>query len=421
MDPVATTLVVIAGLLLLGALGEFVFARTRVPDVVWLVAAGILAGPVSNLVSPTLLTPGIPFFGAIALTVILSNGAFRLRLAEVAAAAPRGILLGVLGFAFSLMAICIFFWLATALGLVRAVPPLLWLMAGAIVGGTSSVIIMPTVAKGSIFAQVARMLEVESASTDALSIVVAMVIIDLLVNGVADVSRPFVALGRELGEGIGLGVIAAALVVPLIPPLQRSLHAYTTFLASMLALYAITSSLGGSGAMAVLTSSLLLGNAAYIVPRLFPGAQAQAFTASQTSLVMQDQMSFLTKSFFFFLIGLMFPTDLRQIALAGVATLFLFLFRIPAVILSTRGLGLRKKGFWLLNVAMPRGLAAGVLATLPLQRGIEGMDNLAPAVFALIVFSVLFFAAGVSVVSRFPDYQRLPSDPPFPPTAQKQH
>jgi cell volume regulation protein A len=388
---------------------------------VWLVTAGILAGPVSNLVSPTLLTPGIPFFGAIALTVILSNGAFRLRLAEVAAAAPRGILLGVLGFAFSLMAICIFFWLATALGLVRAVPPLLWLMAGAIVGGTSSVIIMPTVAKGAIFAQVARMLEVESASTDALSIVVAMVIIDLLVNGVADVSRPFVALGRELGEGIGLGVIAAALLVPLIPPLQRSLHAYTTFLASMLALYAITSSLGGSGAMAVLTSSLLLGNAAYIVPRLFPGAQAQAFTASQTSLVMQDQMSFLTKSFFFFLIGLMFPTDLRQIALAGVATLFLFLFRIPAVILSTRGLGLGKKGFWLLNVAMPRGLAAGVLATLPLHRGIEGTENLAPAVFALIVFSVLFFAAGVSVVNRFPDDQRLPSDPPCPPTAQEQH
>ena len=171
MDPVAVTLLVIAGLLLLGALGEFVFARTGVPDVVWLVAAGILAGPVSDLVSPAFLTPGIPFFGAIALTVILSSGAFRLRLAEVAAAAPRGILLGVLGFAFSLMAICIFFWLATALGFVRAAPPLLWLMAGAIVGGTSSVIIMPTVAKGSVPAPVARMLEVESAATDALSIV----------------------------------------------------------------------------------------------------------------------------------------------------------------------------------------------------------------------------------------------------------
>jgi potassium/hydrogen antiporter len=318
-----------------------------------------------------------------------------------------------------MMAICIFFWLATALGFVRAVPPMLWLMAGAIVGGTSSVIIMPTVAKGSVPAPVARMVEVESAATDALCIVVAMVIIDLLVSGVADVSRPFIALGRELGVGIALGVVAAAVLVPLIPPLRDKPHGYTLFLGSMMALYAITSSLGGNGAMAVLTSSLLLGNAASIVPRLFPGAQGQVFTASQTSLVMQDQMSFLIKSFFFFLIGLMFPTDLRLIALAGVAALFLFLFRIPAVMLSTKGVGRGNKEFWLLNVAMPRGLAAGVLATLPLHRGIEGVENLASAVFALIVFSVLFFAVGVSLVSRFPDDQRLPSDPSRQPTAQE--
>jgi cell volume regulation protein A len=418
MDAVATTLILIAGLLLVGALGEFVFARTGVPDVVWLVAAGLLAGPLSNFVSPTLLTPGIPFFGAIALTVILSNGAFRLRLDEVAAAAPRGILLGVLGFAFSLIAICVFLWLAMTLGFVGATPPLEWLMAGAIVGGTSSVIVMPTVAKGSVPARVARLVEVESAATDALSIVVTMVIIDLLVSGVVDFSRPFVSLARELGAGIGLGLIAAALLVPLIPPLRDKAHGYTVFLGAMLALYAITASLNGSGAMAVLTSSLLVGNAASIVPRLFPGAKGEVFTTSQTTLVMQDQMSFLIKSFFFFLIGLMFPTDLRQIALAGVAALFLLLFRIPAVMLSTKGMGPGKKEFWLLNVAMPRGLAAGVLATLPLQRGIEGLENLAPVIFAGIVFSVLFFAAGVSIVSRFPDDQLRSGDPSNSPMVQ---
>ena len=104
MDPVAWVVVEIAGILLLGALGEFIFARTRVPDVVWLVAAGILAGPISGLVPAGLLRPGIPFFGAIALTVILSSGAFRLQLTEVAAAAPRGIFLGLSGFVFSLIA-----------------------------------------------------------------------------------------------------------------------------------------------------------------------------------------------------------------------------------------------------------------------------------------------------------------------------
>src|SRR5271170_6310740 len=86
MDPVVKMVVEIASILLVGALGEFIFARTRVPDVVWLVAAGILAGPVSGLIPAGLLKPGIPFFGAIALTIILSNGAFRLQLTEVAAA-----------------------------------------------------------------------------------------------------------------------------------------------------------------------------------------------------------------------------------------------------------------------------------------------------------------------------------------------
>ena len=60
MDPVVRLVVEVAGILLLGALGEFIFARTRVPDVVWLVAAGILAGPVSGLIPADLLKAGHP-------------------------------------------------------------------------------------------------------------------------------------------------------------------------------------------------------------------------------------------------------------------------------------------------------------------------------------------------------------------------
>jgi len=403
MDPVARVVVEIAGILLLGALGEFIFARTRVPDVVWLVIAGILAGPISGLIPSGLLRPGIPFFGAIALTVILSSGAFRLQLTEVAAAAPRGIFLGLSGFLFSLIAVCGFFWLSTKLGCVRPSPPLAWVMVGAIVGGTSSVVIMPTMAMARVPSRVARMLEVESSATDALSVIVTMVVIDLLVNGSADISRPFIALARELGVGVALGVIAAVLLVPGIPSMRDRPHGYTVFLASMLALYGITGLFRGNGAMAVLVASLLIGNASSIVPRLFQGAHGLVFTASQTTGVMQDQMTFLIKSFFFFLIGLMFPTDLKKIALATVGVLFLMALRVPAVMLSTRRMGLGKKEFWFLCVAIPRGLAAGVLATLPMQYGVPGAENLAPGIFAVIVLSVLVFAIGFSVVGRLPD------------------
>jgi cell volume regulation protein A len=403
MDPVVKLVVEVAGILLLGAVGEFVFARTRVPDVVWLVAAGILAGPVSGRIPAGLLTSGIPFFGAIALTVILSSGAFRLQLTEVAAAAPRGILLGLAGSLFSVIAICGFFWLSTALGYVRPSPPLVWVMAGAIVGGTSSVIIMPTMAMARVPSRIARILEVESSATDALTVVVTMVLIDLAVGGSADISRPFIALARELGVGGALGVVAAAVLVPGIPALRDRPHGYTIFLASMLALYGITGLFNGNGAMAVLVASLLIGNASSIVPRLFPGAHGLEFAPSQTTAIMQDQMTFLIKSFFFFLIGLMFPTDLKLIAMAAIAVLFLMAMRLPAVLLSTRSMGLGKKEFWFLVTAIPRGLAAGVLATLPMQYGVPGAENLAPAIFAVIVLSVLVFAIGFSIVGRLPD------------------
>jgi len=113
-------------------------------------------------------------------------------------------------------------------------------------------------------------------------------------------------------------------------------------------------------------------------------------------------MAFLIKSFFFFLIGLMFPTDLRQISLAAVGVLFLIAMRVPAVLFSTRSMGIGKKEFWFLTVAIPRGLAAGVLSTLPMQFGVPAAENLAPAIFAVIVLSVLAFAIGFSIVGRLP-------------------
>jgi len=253
------------------------------------------------------------------------------------------------------------------------------------------------------------MLEVESAATDALCVVVAMVMMDFVLDGVSDLSRPVVALTRELGVGLAVGVAAAALLIPLIPPLRDKPHGFTIFLASMLAIYALTQHWNGNGAVAVLTAALLLGNAASIVPRLFPGARAGIFTSTNTVTVMQDQLSFLIKSFFFFLIGLMFPTDPRLIALGAAGVVFLLLFRVPAVALATHGLGLKRKHFLLLVIAIPRGLAAGVLATLPLSRGIPDMENLAPALFALIVFSILFFAIGFYFVSHMPDEPDSPA------------
>ena len=403
MDPVAQLLVIVAGLLLIGALGEFIFSRTGIPDVVWLVLAGIIAGPVFRLVSPEVLRPAVPFFGTIALTIILSGGASRLRLAEVAAAAPRALLLSLVGFVFSLGSIYAYLWLLTELEFIQPVSPLLWLTAGAMVGGNSALILMPTLAGGNADARVSRLVEVESSGTDAFCIVITMVLIDLMVTGSTDLARPFVALGRELGFGILFGVIATAVLVPFIPVLRDKPHGYTVAISAALILYALTHLANGNGAMAVVTASLLLGNASTIVPKVIPGARPEEFVTTEVGKIMQDQIAFLIKSFFFVLIGLLFPTSPRLMILGSIAALVLLLFRIPAVKLATWNLGLTRKQIWMLNISIPRGLGTGVLSTIPIEYGIAGSGNLSRAVFALIVASILIFTVGFSVVARLSD------------------
>ncbi len=82
--------------------------------------------------------------------------------------------------------------------------------------------------------------------------------------------------------------------------------------------------------------------------------------------------------------------------------LFLLVARIPAVRLATPGLGLSRKQSWMLTDAVPRGLAAGVLSAIPVHYGIAGTD-FPPAIFSLIVTSILVFCFGVPLIGRMPD------------------
>src|SRR5262245_17821519 len=297
MSSVGQFLVEIALLLLLGAFGEFIFEKTGIPDVIWLVLAGIIVGPLLQIVSPAILRPTLPFIGAISLVIILSGGALKMKFADVAAAAPRALLLAVVGFLFSVLAVVVFFFCATRLGLVKPASLAAWIMCGAIVGGASSLIITPTLAAGGVEPRVAHVLEVESAATDALCIVVTMVLIDLLTSDAVELSRPFVALGREVGLGAGFGAVAGMAFIEIMPRLHGRPHNYTVFLATMLVLYSLTDYANGNGAVAVLTCGMIVGNAKSIMERLGRAAREYDWAQDAQAETIRGNMSFIIKSF----------------------------------------------------------------------------------------------------------------------------
>ena len=70
MNPVDLFLLVIAAIFVIGVIGEIIFEKTDVPDVVWLILVGILIGPVLGWVSREGLVQIAPYFGALTLVIV---------------------------------------------------------------------------------------------------------------------------------------------------------------------------------------------------------------------------------------------------------------------------------------------------------------------------------------------------------------
>lgn len=406
MDAVTQMIFMIAGLMALGAVGEFIFNRTGIPDMIWLVLAGIVVGPVFQVLDSHFLEPILPFFGAVALVSILAGGGLRLRISEVAEAAPRAFLLAVLGFLLTIIAFLVFAEILVATGLFAQVPITNRIMYGAILGGTSSLVIIPCMSKGAAPGRVARLLELESCITDALCVVVTMMLIGLILQGSFDLGSPFVALGKAIGIGTVIGIAAALSLLPMIRPLKGKAHSYTVILAGFFVTYGAAQFIGGNGALSVLIAALIIGNAPELFRRFGSSRfniNPDAFVKDEAALAIHDHMNFFIKSFFFFLIGLMFPTSPLMILVGAAFAVFMLMFRVPATWLSLQSADFDLRQKMMVTVAIPRGMAAGVLSALPLHYGVPGVTTrLSEGVFSAIVFSILIFTVGFAVLKRLP-------------------
>lgn len=399
VDPVTKMMVIIAALLLLGRAGEFIFTRTGVPDMIWLVLAGVVAGPVLNLVPLDILTPVLPFFGAVALIVILGGGGLQLKLKEVARAAPRGAVLAIAGFILAITGTCIFGEIMSFAGVFPRIGLPQWIMIGSIIGGTSALVVMPTMAGGGVSASTARLLEIESIITDALCVTVSMVVIGLLAEGAA-VTHPALYLLQEVLIGCLVGAIGAMSMLPMLSKLTGKPEHYTVLLSGFLVLYAAVQVAGGNGALGVLTCALVLGNVRELFGRWRPQDSLPSLSGDGATMMVHGQLTFLVKSFFFFIIGLMFPTSPKLILAGAGLAVVLALFRIPAVAISLWRSDFRADERRLVATCLPRGLAAGVMSTVPLQAHIQYMEDLTPGIFSTILFTIVIFAGAFAVVKR---------------------
>lgn len=400
-NSVTQFLISISGVFLVGTIGEVIFKRTRIPDVLWLILMGMLIGPVFHIVSRAQLLNIAPYFGALTLVFVLFEGGIRLDLVEVYRSATRSVLLSFMTFIFSATGLTLACHLMVRTGLLPG--DWTWrqeLLVGAILGGTSPIVIIAAVMRAGVDAKVMNLLSIESALSDVICIVTVSTLIEAFGrHGNFHAGATWWLLLRSLGIGLFAGAVAGMLWLFILDRLKQNEHAYPITLSALLLLYVVVDNLGGSPALGVLAFALVVGNATHI------GARIRLSSETRLDDGLRDfhsQMVFIVKSFFFTYVGAMLGPPWGFAVAGAVLAIVILGVRFPGAWLALFGLPLNRDLRRIVYVSAPRGVAAGVLAALPFSAGIPGTSDLPVIVFASVFTGILIFSISFPLVQRRP-------------------
>ena len=316
-----------------------------------------------------------------------------LNLGDASRAAPRAMLLGLAGFLIASGTVAIASMAAADAGWLPA--GCSWLHGitlGAILGGSSSIVIMPAVRRMGLSPTLSNLVSLESALTDVLCVVVAAASIRVAVTGSMDLAAAAATLGRAFGIGLGGGLVVGLLALLALKQLRRSTHAYPLLLGMLLVTYVALDELGGSAALGILRCRRARRQRAGPGQRRRARAQRQAGARrgphARSTGVLRE-------------VVLLHLYGRHAGALGAGLGVLLVAARIPVVLIGTLGAGFGRAEKGLVTMFLPRGMAAGVLAILPAQQGMEGAGDMPVVVFATVLTTILLFTLGTSVFRRY--------------------
>jgi potassium/hydrogen antiporter len=393
----AVAMLFVGLLIFLAHLFAGLFARTRVPDVLWLFAIGLALGPVLGIVTPGSFGIAGPVFTTVTLVFILFEGGTDLKFDALEDAWKDTVTLTTLNFVAS-TAIT-----ATALHVCTDLGVLLSVATGAIVGSTSTAVVSSLSRRLAMRPAAAAVALMESAVGDVFTLAIPIALLDAWRTTEVDTGGVAVQLVVSFLIAVAMGVAGAFVWSLLLHRVRTLQNGMCTTPAFVFFVYGVVELLGGSGPVAALTFGIVLGNAELLTPSfLVPRTDRRDRALTGPEKAFFSEAVFLLRTFFLVYAGLSIRLDDRELLLLGFAiTVMLFAVRVPVVALSlSRRTTARDAS--LIAVMVPKGLGAAVLATIPLQMGVAGGDVIQTVVFAVILASTLLTTVLVVLVDRTP-------------------
>ena len=416
-------LLLLAGIAFLGFVLDALFERIRISSILPLMLIGVLLVAL-GFVDPSdvhELDLAIPYVSALTVAFILFSVGLEIRFAELYRVIGRATAYTLLvqsatGVAIALVAFVTIHWSL-----------LVCFVFGFGLSGPSSISVPRLLNVVRVPDALKTSMLYESVVSDVLQLLVPITLVGILVSGSTSVTAVSESLLWTTVGSVGVGLAAGLFWLIVLDRLKRYTQGYTWTLSitMVLATYGFADVIGMSAAITIFVFGVLLGNALLFDaarPATSPlrAAPVRAWLSRARKRLrvsaggldvahiqgVQNEVSFFASSFFFVFIGLLFEAsglNATLVAVPLVAAALMLLLRLVATpllrpYLSTDAHGQAAERI-LLTFNISRGLAAAVVATLPLAAGIV-IPGFLDAMFLGILFSTLLSTVGIFLLYR---------------------
>jgi cell volume regulation protein A len=391
---VTLALVTASVIIAIGFLGNYLFKRTGLPDMLYLIALGIIFGPILGVFDPASIMSLAPFIAALSLVIILFDGGLRMNMYQVFSESPRAALLAVVGFVFTLVTVTLFVHYVMGLPLLNGV-----LFATIYGGGGSSVAVLSLVNKLNISEQCEVTLSLESVIDDILCVVGSLVVIGIIMTGHADPVIISKEIASQFSIGAVIGVVFGVIWLSVLRNVANEPYAYMLTLAVVLFGYTVSEYLGGSGPLTSFLFGLVLGNEREIF-KFLKRDRSRSLIVDAGLRRLQEEIAFLIRSFFFVYLGLIaMSIDINSLFWGIILSFLLLFIRFIAVKLAMIRSPICEENS-LMTTVLTRGLVAAILGTLPMQYGLLYADQYLNITLVVVISTAIFNTVGVRLLAR---------------------
>jgi cell volume regulation protein A len=365
-----------AALLVIAVAANRLSRWTRVPDIIVLLLIGVGVGPVLKWVDPSRFDATVRILGMLALIRILFEGGLQLRLKDALRYSPGGILLAFVSYGFSVGLVTI---------IVRQLLHMTWIdgvLVGAVLGSTSAAVVLPAIEQISAPEPIKITLTLES----SLGEIIAVLTVGTLIGMGSDqslVEGLITGFGHHILIDVAIGAIAGIIWSRLWPLVAGQHFSNALNLGTVLGVFAIGRYFGGSGLLAELVFGVTLAN----MPRT-PWMARQG----ERMLVFHSELTFLVRSFFFVLLGIMAQVVSKAYTIPIIAILVALVVARWLAVHATRWSirDVTTAETELLSLMFPRGLITAVLALQVLAAKGQTFFFMPAMAFTVVLFTNIF-------------------------------